>query len=89
MTVGQQWSTIAKAFTLKDLSLEEKEKLFEEQAKRDPSDTAKNYRFTCDGLKANKEEFEKIYNSFKVKDPAVSITNKNYLANGWNHHCHD
>ncbi len=29
LTVGQQWSTVAKAFTLKDLSLEEKEKLFE------------------------------------------------------------
>jgi hypothetical protein len=28
MTVGQQWSTVAKAFTIKDLSLEEKEKLF-------------------------------------------------------------
>lgn len=55
MTVGQQWSTIAKAFTIKDLTLEEKEKLFEEQAKKDPSDTSKNYRLTCNGLKATKE----------------------------------
>ena len=88
MTVGQQWSTVAKAFTLKDLSLEEKEKLFEEQAKKDPSDTAKNYRFTCDALKATKEEFEKIYNSLKIKDNTMSIANKNYLANGWAHPFH-
>jgi hypothetical protein len=58
MTVGQQWSTVVKAFTIKDLSIEEKEKIFQEQAARDPSDTAKNYRLTCDGLKASKEEFE-------------------------------
>lgn len=88
MTVGQQWSTVAKAFTLKDLSLEEKEKLYEEQAKKDPSDTAKNYRLTCDGLKASKEEFEKFYESFKDKSNNLSITSKNYLANGWNHMIH-
>ena len=33
MTIGQKWSTVAKAFTLKTLSIEEKEALFEEQKK--------------------------------------------------------
>lgn len=55
LTVGQQWSAVVKAFTIYDLSLEEKEKLFEQQEKKDPSDTAKNYRLTCNGLKATKE----------------------------------
>lgn len=43
---------------------------------------------TCDGLKATKEEFEKIYESFKDKSNNLSITSKNYLANGWNHMIH-
>lgn len=51
-TIGQQWSTVVKAFTLPDLSLEEKEKLFAEQEKIDSSDTSKNNRKTCDSLKA-------------------------------------
>jgi hypothetical protein len=42
----------------------------------------------CDGLKANKEEFEKIYNSFKDKNNTMSITAKGYLASGWNHQSH-
>ena len=29
MTVGQKWSTVSKAFTMKGLSLEEKEAIFE------------------------------------------------------------
>ena len=61
MTVGQKWSTITKAFTLSGLTAEQKEALFEEQKKEDPSDTAKKYRHTCDSLKASEEEFEKIY----------------------------
>jgi hypothetical protein len=52
MTVGQKWSTVVKAFTLPDLSIEEKEAIFEAQKIEDPSDTAKNKRFTCDALKA-------------------------------------
>lgn len=67
MTVGQKWSTVVKAFTLKTLTIEEKEALFESQRLEDPTDTAKNKRFTCDSLKATKEEFEKIYESFKDK----------------------
>ncbi len=39
-------------------------------------------------MKASKEEFEKIYNSFKDKTNTLSITAKNYLANGWNHQSH-
>lgn len=53
MTVGQKWSTVVKAFTLPDLTVEEKEAIFEAQRIEDPSDTAKNKRFTCDALKAN------------------------------------
>jgi hypothetical protein len=52
MTVGQKWSTVVKAFTLPDLTIEQKEAIFEAQKALDPSDTAKNKRFTCDALKA-------------------------------------
>ena len=31
MTIGQEWSTVVSAFTLKDLSLEDKEALFKSQ----------------------------------------------------------
>jgi hypothetical protein len=55
MTVGQQWTAVVKAFTLNDLTIEEKEAIFEAQRQRDPSDTAKNKRFTCDSLKATVE----------------------------------
>ena len=54
MTIGQQWATVVKAFTLHDLSPEEKEKIFEEQRFIDNSDTAKLKRATCDALKASK-----------------------------------
>lgn len=57
MTIGQKWSTVVKAFTMQSLSLEQKEAIFETQRAEDPSDTAKNKRFTCDSLKANEEEF--------------------------------
>lgn len=65
MTVGQKWSAVVKAFTMKDLTLEEKEAIFEAQKTEDPSDTAKNKRFTCDALKSSEEEFEKFYEIFK------------------------
>jgi len=55
MTVGQQWSTVVKAFSLKDLSVEQKEEFFARQAKIDSSDTMKSKRLTCDALKATKE----------------------------------
>ena len=55
MTVGQQWTAVVMAFTLPDLTIEEKEAIFEAQRQRDPSDTAKNKRFTCDALKATVE----------------------------------
>lgn len=55
MTLGQQWKTVAKAFTLKDLSLEEKEAIFSAQQQIDSSDTAKNYRLMCDSLKSSEE----------------------------------
>ena len=42
----------------------------------------------CNGLKATKEEFEQIYTSFKDKSNGLSISSKNYLANGWNHQSH-
>ena len=46
---------MVKAFTLPNLSLEEKEALFEDQKKIDNSDTAKLKRALCDSLKANRE----------------------------------
>jgi hypothetical protein len=88
MTLGQRWSTVVKAFTLPDLSLEQKEAIFEAQRLKDPSDTAKNKRLTCDALKATEEEFENIYTSFHDKDTKYSIANKNSIASGWNHDYH-
>ena len=88
MTVGQKWSAVVKAFTIKDLSLEEKEALFEEQKTADPSDTAKKHRYTVDSLKANEEEFERIYETFKTKDSKVSVHAKDSIAAGWNHNYH-
>ena len=61
MTIGQEWTAVVKAFSIKELSIEEKEKLFELQKSKDSSDTSKLKRYTCDALKANKEEFLKIY----------------------------
>lgn len=55
MTVGQKWSAVVKAFTIKDLSIEEKEALFESQRAEDPSDTAKKNRYLCDSLKSSEE----------------------------------
>lgn len=55
MTVGQKWTAVVKAFTIPNLTLEEKESIFESQRLQDPSDTAKNKRFTCDALKATEE----------------------------------
>jgi hypothetical protein len=57
MSVGQEWSTVIKAFALKRLTLEEKEAIFEAQRIKDPSDTAKNHRLTCNSLIATKNEF--------------------------------
>lgn len=88
MTVGQKWSAVVKAFTSKKLSLEEKEALFEIQKAADPTDTAKNKRFTCDALKSTEEQFEKIYNEFKNPKSENSITVKNSFASGWNHSAH-
>lgn len=88
MTVGQRWSAVVKAFTLSDLSIEQKEALFEAQKTLDPSDTAKNKRFTCDALKATEEEFEAIYESFKDPETKYSIAVKNSIASGWNHEHH-
>ncbi len=53
MTIGQKWSAVVKAFTLKSLTNEEKEALFAAQKTEDPSDTAKNKRYTCDSLKSS------------------------------------
>jgi hypothetical protein len=88
MTVGQKWSTVVKAFTLPDLTIEQKEAIFEAQKALDPSDTAKNKRFTCDALKATEEEFEAIYESFKDPETKHSIAVKNSIASGWNHEHH-
>lgn len=57
MTTGQKWRTIAKAYTLNSLTLEQKEAIFQAQYSEDSSDTAKNYRLMCNSLKADEEEF--------------------------------
>lgn len=57
MTIGQKWSAVVKAYTLKSLTNEEKEALFAAQKAEDTSDTAKNKRYTCDSLKSSEEEF--------------------------------
>lgn len=87
-TIGQQWSTVVKAFTLTDLTLEEKEKLFADQEKIDSSDTAKNNRRTCDSLKSTDEEYEAIYNSYK-NDGELSLKQRTHSINGWNTSYHN
>ena len=71
-----------------NLTMEQKEALFAAQHTLDPSDTAKKHRHTCDGLKATEEEFQKIYESFRVGDKKVSVAVKEYIASGWNHPYH-
>lgn len=88
MTIGQKWRAVVKAFTMNSLSLEEKEAIFEAQQKEDPSDTAKKYRYTCNGLKASEAEFEEIYQSFKTKDTKTSVSTKGSIAAGWNDEYH-
>jgi hypothetical protein len=88
MSLMLKWRAIAKAFTLESLSLEEKEALFAAQKAEDPSDTAKRYRYLCDALKADEEEFEKIYQEFRSKDCKHSVTLKAFMASGWNHPFH-
>lgn len=91
MTIGQQWSAVVKAFTLDDLSEEEKEAIFAKQNEKDSSDTAKLKRFTCNSLKAGKEGFLQIYNDFKdpKKCEEHSIAVKNSIVGGWNHRVHN
>jgi aminopeptidase N len=88
MTVGQQWSTIVKSFTLKDWTVEQKEELFAKQAAVDTSDTQKSKRATCDSLKASDEELPKIYEGFKDKDSKVSASLKKASMSGFNHWNH-
>ena len=88
MSVGQKWRAVAKAFTLKDLTLEQKEALFDQQKALDSSDTAKRYRYLCDSLKSTEEEYEKIYLNFISKDCKHSVTLKGSIASGWNHPYH-
>ena len=88
MTIGQEWSAVVKAFTLKQLSIEEKEKLFESQKEKDNSDTAKLKRFTCDALKANKEDFLQFYEGFKDPNSEHSISVKTAISGGWKSSVH-
>lgn len=90
MTIGQEWHTIVKAFTLNDMPEEEKEALFKTQNEKDSSDTAKLKRYTCDAIKGNKEEFLKIYDQFKdaAKCEEQSIAVKNAIADGWGSEVH-
>lgn len=76
MTLNLRWSAVIKAFRLKEISSEQKWNLFAEQEKLDPTDTAKNNRYRCQALIATKEQFEQIYNQFKVKESGLSISVK-------------
>lgn len=86
-TLGQQWSTVIKAYTLADLTPEEKEAIFADQEKIDPSDTAKNNRKTVEALRSTPEEYEQIYESYK-KDSELSMKQKTHSIRGWNHPHH-
>jgi hypothetical protein len=52
MVGGTKWHTVAKAFTLDDMSLEEKEKVFDVMQNFDKSDNLKKFRHYCDGLRS-------------------------------------
>jgi hypothetical protein len=88
MTIGQQWTTVTKAFTLKDLTVEQKEELFARQAKIDSSDTVKSKRIMCDALKSTKEDYEKLYLSYKDKANPLSFTLKKASMSGFNNWAH-
>ena len=88
MTLGQKWAVVMNAFTLPDLSREEKEAYFTAQQQLDNSDVAKNNRLTCDVLLSTEEEYENFYLSFIDPNNKYSTTVKESLASGWNHPVH-
>lgn len=55
MTVGQQWTAVVKAHTLKYYSHEQKQEIFARQARADASDTQKGKKMTCQALTASGE----------------------------------
>ena len=87
-TIGQQWSTVVKAFTLNDLPLEEKERIYEAQFKIDASDTSKTHRKTIDALRSTPEEFDTLYESYKAEG-GESLKQKQHSTSGWNHYFHE
>lgn len=62
--------------------------MFENQKNKDPSDTAKLKRYTCDAIKANKEEFMKFYEDFKNPKNDNSISTKDAISAGWSSEIH-
>ena len=88
ITLGQEWITVKKAFGQKHISQEEKQALLEDQVKKDSSDEGNLQKAICDSMKANKEEFEKIYNDLKDPKNERSVTLKRHIAMGWNHPYH-
>lgn len=89
MTIGQQWTAVVKAFTLKDWTLEQKEEVFTKQSQVDSSDTMKSKRISCDSLKSTDEEADKLYASFIDKEDKQSASLRRAAMshfNSWHHH---
>ncbi len=89
MTIGQQWRAVVKAHTLKSITDEDKQKLFDKQAEVDKSDTQKGHKLTCEAMKANKEEFLKLYESYLDKNNKLSASLKRSSMSGWNNKIHE
>jgi hypothetical protein len=88
MSVGQQWSAVVKAHTLSYFSDEQKEEIFGRQAKVDTSDTQKGKKLTCEALRANKEQFDKLYEAFKDPKNEQATSLKRASMSGWNSAVH-
>jgi hypothetical protein len=55
MTFEQEWQAVVKAFSLKCLSVEEKEQLFAAISARTAKSTIDNRRLTCNAIIASRE----------------------------------
>ena len=59
---GQQ---LLKHLLFNNLLFKKKKSSLKAKKNKDPTDTAKLKRYTCDAIKANKKEFMKFYEDFK------------------------
>ena len=84
----QRWNTATQSFTTNSLTIEEKGHVLDFVSGGSKGDIATKYRIRCNSLKADQEQFEQIYERLKSQDNGVSVSMKEYIAQGWNHPYH-